>query len=107
MTTSVRTLATTLSMGLMKTKTYTTSVDMDQMMVLLISEKFTMTAEVITELLIQLSTYFPHIGIHNEEYLSFMTNYVDWTPPQKKSTPKQKMNLISIPFTLLLSKILS
>ena len=42
-TTSVRTPTTTLSIGLMKTKTYTTFVKMDQMMVLLISENFTMT----------------------------------------------------------------
>jgi len=55
MTTSVRTLATTLSMELMKTKTSTTFVEMAQMMVPLISNHFTMTVEVTTEILVQLS----------------------------------------------------
>jgi len=54
-TTSVRTLATTLSMGLMKTKTSTKFVEMAQMMVPLIRKQFTMTVEVTTELLVQLS----------------------------------------------------
>jgi len=63
---------------------------MAQMMVLLISEQFTMTAEVTTELLVQISAYFSHTGIHNEEYLSFMINYVDWPPPQTINTPKKK-----------------
>ena len=76
-TTSVRTPATTLSMGIMKIKICTTSVEMVQMMVPLISKKFTMTVEVITELLVQLSVYFSHMGIHNKEFLTFMTNYVD------------------------------
>merc|ERR1740124_1974130 len=55
MTTSVRTLATTLSMGFMKTKTSTTFVEMAKMMVPLISKQFTMTAEVTTEIFVQLS----------------------------------------------------
>jgi len=102
-TTSVRTPATTFSIGLMKTKICTTSIEMAQMIFLLISKQFTMTAEVTTEPLVQLSAYFAHTGIHNEEYLSFMMNYVDWLPPQTIATPKQKMNFISIPVTLLLS----
>jgi len=53
--TSIRTPETTLSMGLMNTKTCTISVEMTQMMVLLIREQFTMTAELTTELLVQLS----------------------------------------------------
>jgi len=61
---------------------------MTQMMVLLISKKFTMTAEVTTELLVQLSAYFNHTGIHNKGHLSFMTNYVDWLLPQTITTPK-------------------
>jgi len=77
------------------------------MIVPLISKQFKMTAEVTTELLVQLSAYFVHTGIHDEEYVSFMTNYVDWTPPQTIATPKQKMSLISISITLLLSKIAS
>jgi len=71
---SVRTPATKFSMGLMKTKTYTTSVEMVQMIVLLIRKQFTMTTEVTME---QLSAYFSHTGIHNKEFLAFMTNYVD------------------------------
>ena len=106
-TTSVRTPPTTLAKGLMKTKTCTTSVEMAKMMVPLISKQFTMTAEVTTELLVQLSAYFSHTGIHNKEFLAFMTNYVDWSPPHTFATPTQKMNLISIPVTLLLSKIAS
>ena len=106
-TTSVRSTTTTLSMGLMKTKTCTTSVEMAQMMVPLISKQFTMTAEVTTELLVQLSAYFSHTGIHNEEFLAFMTNYVDWPPPHTIATPTQKMSLVSIPVTLLLSMISS
>jgi len=34
-----------------------------------------------------------------------MTNYVYWPLPQKISTANKKMNLISVPVTLLLSKI--
>jgi len=80
---------------------------MAKMMVPLISEQFTMTAEVITELLVQLSAYFSHTGIHNKEFLAFMTNYVDWLPPNTVTTPTKKINLIYIPVTLLLSKIAS
>jgi len=69
-TTSVRITATTLSMGFMKTKTCTTSVEMSQTMVPLIRKQFTMPAEVTTELLVQLSAYFAHTGIHNEEHVS-------------------------------------
>ena len=76
-TTSIRTPPTTLAKGLMKIKTCTTSVEMAQMMVPLIREQFIMTAEVTTELLVQLSAHFSHMGIHNEEFLAFMTNYVD------------------------------
>jgi len=89
-TTSVRTPATTLSMGFMKTRTCTISVETNQMMVMLISKQFTITAEVTTELLVKLSMYFTHTDIHTEEYLSFMTNCVDWPPPQMIDTPKQK-----------------
>ena len=64
-----------------------------------------MTADITTELLVQISAYFTNTGIHNEEYLSFMTNYVDWPTPQMIATDKQKMSLISVPATLLLSKI--
>ena len=91
--------------GLMKTKTCTTSVEMAKMMVPLISEQLTITAEVTTELLVQLSVYFAHTGIHNKEFLAFMTNFVDWPRPHAFATPTQKINLISIPVTLLLSKI--
>ena len=75
--TSVRTPPIMLVKGIMKTKTYTTSVELAQMMVTLISEQFTMTAELTTELLVQLSAYFFHMGIHNKEFLTLMTNYVD------------------------------
>jgi len=67
----------TLFTGLLKSKTCKTFVEMADIMVPLISGMFTMTVEVTTELLIQLSTYFEHTGLHNEEYLSFMTNYID------------------------------
>jgi len=66
-----------------------------------------MTVEVTTELLVQLSAYFAHTGIHNKEYLSFMTNYVDWPLLQTIAIPKQKMNLISISVIFLISKIAS
>jgi len=46
MTTSVRNPAITLSMGLMKSRTCTTSIEIAQMMVPLISKQFTMTVEV-------------------------------------------------------------
>jgi len=65
-----------------------------------------MTAEVRTELLVQVSVYFANTGIHNNKFLAFMTNYMDWPPPHA-TNPTQKMNLISIPVTLLLSKIAS
>jgi len=64
-TMSARTPTTMLSMGLMKTKICTTSVEMSQMMVLLISNQFMMKAEVTTELLVQIFAYFAHTGIHN------------------------------------------
>ena len=73
-TTSVRAPTATLSMGLMKTNTCTTSVEMAQMIVPLISEQLTMTTEVTTELLVQLSVYFSHTSIHNEELFAFITN---------------------------------
>jgi len=66
-----------------------------------------MTAEVTTELLVQLSAYFSHTGIHNKEFLAFMPNYMDWLPPHMIATPTQNMNLISVLVTLLLSKIAS
>jgi len=66
-----------------------------------------MMVEETTELLLQLSAYFPLTGIHNEEYLSFMKNYVDWLPSLAIENPRQKMSLISIFITLLLSKIAS
>jgi len=75
--TSVRTPATTFSMGLMKKKICTASGEIVQMMVPLISKQFTTTVEVTSELLVQLSAYFAHTCIHNEEFLAFMTNYVD------------------------------
>ena len=50
--TNIRTPVMTLSIGLMKTKIYTTSVEMAQMMVLLINEQFTMMAEVTMEILV-------------------------------------------------------
>jgi len=106
-TTIVRTPSTTLAKGLMKTKTCTTSIYIAKIMVPLISGQFTMTAEVTTELLIQLSVYFFHTGIHDEEFLAFVTNYVDWPPPNTFATPTQNMNLITILVTLLLSKIAS
>ena len=105
--TSVRTPPMTLAKGLMKTKTCATSVDMVKMMVPLISKQFTMMTEVTTELLVQLSAYFAHTGIRNEEFLAFMTNYVDLPLSHMSATPTQKMNLISIPVTLLLSKKIS
>ena len=77
------------------------------MMVPLIRKQFTMTDKVTTEILVQVSAYFAHMGIHNEEYLSFMTNYVDWPPPHKIVTTNKKMTLISVPATLVLSKIAS
>jgi len=86
-TTSVRNPATTLSMGLMKTRTCTTSVEMVQMMVLLISEQFKMTAEVTTELLVQLSVYFAHTGIRSRDFPAFITKYVDWPLPHTIATP--------------------
>ena len=73
----------------------------------LISKQFKMTAEVTTEPLVQMSTYFAHKGINHEEYFSFMTNYVDWPPTKTIATTKQKMNLISVPVNLVLSKIAS
>jgi len=45
------------------------------------------------------------MGIHNEEYLSFMTNHVNWTQAQAIATPNQNMNLISVPLNMLLLKI--
>ena len=36
-----------------------------------------------------------------------MTDYVDWPPPHRIAIPTQKTNLVYIPFTLLLSKIVS
>jgi len=87
-TTSLRNPSMAFSTGLMKTKTCTISVEMDQIMVLIISKKIAMTAELTKELMVHLSAYFSHMGIHNEEYLSFMTNYVDWPLPQKIATPK-------------------
>ena len=45
--------------------------------------------------------------IHNKEYVSFMTNYVDWLPPQTIATSKNKMNLIFVSVTPLLSKMAS
>jgi len=75
------------------------------MMVPLISENVTMTAEVTTEFLVQLSAYISYTGIHNKEFLAFMMNYMDWTLPHTIATPTQNMNFISIPVTLLLSKI--
>ena len=66
-----------------------------------------MMSEVKTELLVYLSAYFAHTGIRNEEFLIFMTNYVGWLPPHTFAIPPQKMNLISITVTLLLSKIAS
>ena len=80
---------------------------MAQMMVPLISKQFTMTAEVTTEPLVQMSAYFAHMGIHHKEYLSFITNYIDWTPPHTISTAKQKINPISVPVTIMISKIAS
>jgi len=59
-TTSVRTPATTFSMEFMRTKTWTISVEMAQMMVPLIIEQFTMIAEVTKELMVQLRILFPH-----------------------------------------------
>ena len=94
-------------MGLTKTKACTTSVEMAQMMVPLISEQLIMMAEVTTKLLVQLSAYFSHKGIHTKEFLDFMTNYVDWPPSQTSAAPTQNMNLISILVTLLLWKISS
>ena len=89
----------------MKTKSCKISIDMEQMMVPLIRKQVTMTDKVTTEILVQVSAYFAHMGIHNEEYLSFMTNYVDWPLPHTIATDKQKMNLISVSVALLLSNI--
>ena len=61
--------------------------------------------EVTTELLKQLSAYFEHMVIYNEEYLSFMKNYANWPPPQTIATITQNINIIYVPITLLLSKI--
>ena len=74
---NIKTSAMTVFTGLLKTKTCKISVEMVEMIVPLISKHFTMTADVTTELLIQLSAYFEHTSIHNEEYLFFMKNYVD------------------------------
>jgi len=63
--------------------------------------------EVTTELLKQLSAYFEHMVIYNEEYLSFMKNYANWPPPQTIATITQNINIIYVPITLLLSKIAS
>ena len=105
--TSVKYLITPLFKGPMWVKPCKISVEMAHIMVSLISKQFTMTAKVTMEPLVQMSAYFAHTGIHHEEYLSFMTNYVAWPPPQTIATTKQKMNLISIPDTILLSKITS
>ena len=64
-----------------------------------------MKFEVTTELLVQMSAYFAHMGIHNEEYLSFMTNYANFPPSHMIVIDKWKMNIIFIPVTLQLSKI--
>jgi len=105
-TASVKIPKTTLyNKGLVKTKLCKTSVEMEDMIGPLISKKLIMTEKVTTILLVQMSAYFTHTGIHNEEHLSFMTSYVNWPPPQTITTASQKMNLISIPVTLLLLKI--
>ena len=104
-TTSTKTPSTLLLKGLIKMKSCKTSVDMAHMMVPLMSKQFMVTAEVTTEMLVQIYAYFAHTGVHNEEYLSFMTNYVNWPPSHAIVTDKQKTNLISIAVTLLISKI--
>ena len=105
-TTGPMTLATPLSKRLMKTKSCKTFIEMSHMMVPLISKKLTITAEATTELLVQMSAYFAHTGIYNEEYPFFVTNYIDWSPLRMIATDKQMMNLISVPVTLLLLKII-
>ena len=85
---NINTPTTALFTGLIKMKTCKIFVEIVEMMVPFISKKFAMMAEVTTELLIHFSTYFEHTGIHNEGYLSFMTNYVNWPPPQTITTVK-------------------
>ena len=77
MMTNIKTPTMTLFTGLLKIKMRKTSVEIAEMIVPLVSDQFTMTTEVTTELLIQLSAYFEHKDIHNEEYISFMTKYVN------------------------------
>jgi len=78
---NIKTPTTALFTGLLKMKMFNTPIEMAEIIIPLISKQFTMTAEVTMELLIQLSAYFEHTGIHNEEYLSIMIKYVNWPPP--------------------------
>ena len=64
-------------MRIMKTKSGTTIVEMAYLIVPLISKQFMLNVDLTKELLVQISVLVFHTGIHNEEYLSFVTNRVD------------------------------
>jgi hypothetical protein len=55
----------------------------------------------------QLTAYFVCIGIANESCLSMMSAYASWVPPITFQTEHQSYELITVPVTMMLSKLAS
>ena len=104
-TTKPRPVPTPVEIGLSCTKSCSTHSDVASVVTPLIGERFAMSDAQRTKLEAQLSLYFERSGIDNEQVLLFMTLSSSWHVPSTLTDDKSQLNLITVPVTLLLSRI--
>ena len=96
---------TASSIGLSSTQQCTSSALVASVIASLVSERFAMTKPKASSLEKDLSTYFKHVGITNDEIFSFMVDPSSWPPATKLTRSGSNLSNINVPVTLLLSQL--
>ena len=103
---AVSTVSSAASIGLSPTKVYTDGASVEEIIAVLIFQRFTVIVAHIDSLKSEMVTYFAKVGVANEHNFSIMAELKSWSDVSKAGPRSYPFKHISVSVILLLTKVL-